>query len=188
MSNFRFQRLAIPDVVLVTPPRFDDSRGWFMESWRDADYREGGIAARFVQDNQSFSAKAGTLRGMHFQSPPAAQAKLVRVVRGSVFDVAVDLRAGSPSFGRWVSATLTADGGEQMFVPRGFAHGFCTLEDAALVAYRVDAYYAPEHDSGVIWNDPDIGIDWPAPDDALLLSDKDKSLPRLRDLGAGLRL
>ena len=134
-----------------------------------------------MQDNQSFSAKRGTIRGLHFQLPPAAQAKLVRVLHGSVYDVAVDLRVGSPTYGRWKGETLTADGGEQLFVPRGFAHAFCTLEPDTIVAYKVDEFYAPASDSGLIWNDPALAIDWPVAPQDVVLSDKDLKLGRFAD-------
>ena len=149
MSNFAVTPLELEGVLLIVPRRRVDARGYFVETYRADVFRDLGIAADFVQDNQSLSAQRGTIRGLHFQTPPAAQAKLVRVIRGAIFDVAVDLRRGSPSFGRWCAATLTAEGGEQIFIPRGFAHGFCTLEPDTEVAYKVDGYYAPEHDSGL---------------------------------------
>jgi len=136
-----------------------------------------------VQDNASYSREAGTIRGLHYQRPPAAQAKLVRVVRGRVLDVAVDLRRGSPSYGRFVAVELTAEGGEQLFVPVGFAHGFCALEPDTEVAYKVSDFYAPQHEAGVIWNDPDIGIEWPLAGGEPVLSDKDTRLPRLAESG-----
>ena len=175
------RNLALPGLIALRPRRFPDARGWFAETYNERTFSAAGISAKFVQDNQSFSAKRGTIRGLHFQLPPAAQAKLVRVLHGSVYDVAVDLRAGSPTYGRWDGDTLTADGGEQLFVPRGFAHAFCTLEPATVVAYKVDDYYAPASDSGLIWNDPTLAIDWPvAPGDAVL-SDKDYRHGRFAD-------
>jgi dTDP-4-dehydrorhamnose 3,5-epimerase len=129
-----------------------------------------------VQDNQAFSSKPGTIRGLHFQLPPSPQAKLIRVLRGSIFDVAVDLRVGSPTFGQWMSERLTAAGGEQMFLPQGFAHGFCTLEPDTEVTYKVDGYYAPQCDSGLVWNDATLNIPWPIGRDDAILSDKDKKL------------
>ena len=135
-----------------------------------------------MQDNQSLSASRGTIRGLHFQALPEPQAKLVRVLKGAIFDVAVDIRRGSPSYGRWCSARLTADGGEQMFVPRGFAHGFCTLEPDTEVAYKVDGYYSPSCDAGLAWDDPEIGIDWPVSPIGAILSERDRKLPRLSDL------
>src|SRR5215207_7888117 len=161
MSKVTGKRLEIEDVFLISPSKFGDRRGYFLETYSLARYREIGIAAVFVQDNQSFSATAGTVRGLHFQSPPAAQAKLVRVLRGSIFDVAVDIRRGSPTYGRWCGSVLSAEGAEQIFIPPGFAHGFCTMESDTEVAYKVDAYYSPECESGVLWNDPALGIDWP---------------------------
>ena len=174
--------LAIPEVLLITPKRHGDARGWFSETWSRRSLAEAGVHADFVQDNQAFSARKGTLRGLHFQTAPHAQGKLVRVLKGAIYDVAVDIRAGSPSYGRWVAAELTADGGEQLFVPRGFAHGYCTLTDDCELFYKVDGLYAPDTEGGVTWNDPDLAIPWPLDGDPVL-SDKDKVLPRLKDLG-----
>ncbi|MFL5077532.1 MAG: dTDP-4-dehydrorhamnose 3,5-epimerase [Microvirga sp.] len=181
MSNFASRPLEISDLVVVVPRRFGDERGYFMETFNRRDLAALGITAEFLQDNQSLSVPASTVRGLHFQLPPAPQAKLVRVLRGSIFDVAVDLRKGSPSYLRWCGVTLSAGGGEQLYVPRGFAHGFCTLEPETEVAYKVDGYYAPECDSGLLWNDPDLGIAWPIESAAATLSDKDRMLPRLRN-------
>jgi len=172
--------LAIPEVRLSGLRRFGDARGYFFESFRAKDHPE----TAFVQDNVSFSAPAGTVRGLHFQSPPFAQAKLVTVLRGAIFDVAVDLRRGSPTYGRWVSAELSAENMRQFFVPRGFAHGFCTLVADTMVLYKTDNYYAPEHDSGILWNDHALGIDWPVEAGAAVLSDKDRVLPRFADLAS----
>src|SRR5262249_15759716 len=144
-------------------------------------------SVRFVQDNQSFSAKRGTIRGLHFQMPPAAQAKLVRVLQGSVYDVAVDLRNGSPTYGHWVARTLTAEGGEQLFLPPGFAHAFCTLEASKMVAYKVDEFYAPGSDSGLIWNDPTLSVAWPISVADVMLSDKDQKLGRFADFVSPFR-
>lgn len=177
MSKFAFEPLAIPAVVLVRPKKFGDARGYFMETWSEAAFAAAGIAAAFVQDNQSLSAARGVVRGLHFQAPPTPQAKLVRVLRGAVFDVAVDLRKGSPSYGRWCAATLTADGAEQLFVPRGFAHGFCTLEPGTEVAYKVDGPYAPDCEGGLAWDDPDLAIAWPIAPEEAQLSGKDAALP-----------
>jgi dTDP-4-dehydrorhamnose 3,5-epimerase len=174
--------LEIEDVKLVRPQRFGDSRGYFVETWRRDRFAASGIDVDFVQDNASFSRLAGTIRGLHFQRPPAGQAKLVRVVRGAVLDVAVDLRRGSPTFGRYVSATLSEEGGEQLFVPEGFAHGFCTLQPDTEIAYKVSAFYSPEHDSGILWNDPEIRVAWPLAGRAPTLSDKDARLPRLAEI------
>lgn len=142
---------------------------------------EAGLEHDFVQDNQAFNAKAGTVRGLHFQQSPHPQAKLVRVLRGEIFDVAVDVRAGSPTYGRWVGAKLTAEGGEQLLVPRGFAHGYCTLTDNCELFYKVDGLYAPQAEGALIWNDPDVGIEWPWSGE-VVLSDKDRVAPRLKDM------
>lgn len=168
-------------VQLIRPRRFGDSRGWFVESWSKNRFAAVGIEIEFVQDNHSMSSQVGTLRGLHFQAPPFAQDKLVRCLRGSIFDVAVDLRKGSPTYGRWVGATLTAEGGEQLLVPIGFGHGFVTLEPDVEVAYKTSNFYSKECDGGVAWNDPDIGIDWPLNGAAAVLSDKDQKQPLLRD-------
>ena len=173
--------LALPEVLLITPRRHGDARGWFSETWSRKSLAAAGLDIDFVQDNQAFNA-SGTVRGLHFQTAPHPQAKLVRVLAGAILDVAVDVRAGSPTRGRWVSARLTAEGGEQLFVPRGFAHGYCTLCDDVMLAYKVDGDYAPQTEGGVIWNDPDLAIDWPVGPDAAVLSDKDLLLPRLADL------
>jgi dTDP-4-dehydrorhamnose 3,5-epimerase len=171
----------LPGIFLLKPRRFTDSRGYFVETYNQRAFAAAGIDMHFVQDNQSFSAKASTIRGLHFQLPPAAQTKLVRAARGRVFDVAVDLRQGSPTFGRWIGVTLTADGGEQLLIPRGFAHAFCTLEDNCEVAYKTDDFYAPKSESGLMWNDPDLRIDWPITPNAAILSDKDSKLGFFRD-------
>jgi dTDP-4-dehydrorhamnose 3,5-epimerase len=176
--------LAIDGVKLFVPRRISDARGYFVETWNRQVFAEAGVDVEFVQDNASFSALAGTVRGLHFQIPPKAQAKLVRIVRGSIFDVAVDLRRSSPSFGRHVSAVLTAEGGEQLFIPAGFAHGLCTLEPDTEVAYKISGAYSPEHDKGIAWNDPDLGIEWPLEGLDPTLSDRDRKLPRLADAGS----
>jgi dTDP-4-dehydrorhamnose 3,5-epimerase len=173
---------AIPAVKLLTPRRFPDQRGWFGETYNRSAFAAAGIDLDFVQDNQSYSAQAGTVRGLHFQRPPFAQDKLVRVLRGAIFDVAVDLRRDSPSYGRHVAVELSAASGQQLLVPAGFAHGFCTLEPDTEVAYKVTAHYAPDHDGGLLWNDPDLAIFWPVGLDAALLSEKDRVLPRLAEL------
>lgn len=178
---------SIPGVLLLKPRYFHDARGYFVETYSALAARDAGLKAEFVQDNQALSLKRGTVRALHFQAPPRAQGKLVRVLRGSIYDVAVDLRVGSADYGRWVAATLTAQGGEQIFVPRGFAHGYCTLEADTEVAYKVDDYYAPECDRGLAWNDPTLDISWPvAPADAVL-SDKDSKLPRFADFTSPFR-
>ena len=167
-------------VLLVRPRRFADQRGWFSESWNRERFSAWGIDADFCQDNHSLSRAVGTLRGLHFQTPPYAQAKLVRCTRGAIFDVAVDIRKASPSWRQWIGAELSAENGDQLFIPAGYAHGFLTLEADSEVMYKVDAAYAPEADGGIIWNDPVLGIGWPlAAGDAPLLSDKDALLPLL---------
>jgi dTDP-4-dehydrorhamnose 3,5-epimerase len=154
-------RFAIPGPVLVVPQRFGDARGFFMETYSARDFAGAGIDCVFVQDNHSLSAERGTVRGLHFQIPPFAQAKLVRVTRGSILDVAVDIRKGSPTFGQHIAVELNAQSGEQLFVPEGFAHGFCTLEPDTEMIYKVSNYYAPEHDAGLHWDDPALKIAWP---------------------------
>jgi dTDP-4-dehydrorhamnose 3,5-epimerase len=178
------QATAIPDVKIITPARFGDHRGFFSEVYNRRALAEAGIDITFVQDNQSYSAERGTLRGLHFQRPPATQSKLLRVLRGAVLDVAVDCRVGSPTFGRHVMVELTAARGDQILCPKGFAHATLTMEPDSEITYKVDAYYAPDHDLGVRWDDPDLAIDWPIPAEQLILSDKDRALPLFRDLPA----
>ena len=169
-------------VQLIDPVRHGDARGWFTETWSRRAFAERGIDLDFVQDNHSLSRPAWTLRGLHFQTPPHAQAKLVRCLRGRIFDVAVDVRDGSPSYGEWGGAELSAENGRQLFVPAGFAHGFLTLEPDCEVAYKVSDVYAPQCDGGIRWDDPSIGIDWPLPAGAAPeLSPKDAVLPLLTD-------
>lgn len=174
--------LDTPEIKLLTPKRFRDTRGFFAETYNKRVLTELGIDVEFVQDNHSLSVAKGTVRGLHFQAPPFAQDKLVRVVRGRILDVAVDIRKGSPTYGQAVSALLSADEGNQIFVPKGFAHGFCTLEPDTEVIYKVSDYYAPDHDLGILWNDPDLGIDWPVREEQAIVADKDKKWPRLREL------
>ena len=176
------RELDLPGVLVLTPRRFGDARGWFSETYNAPAWRKAGVEIDFVQDNHSFSVRQGTLRGLHFQAPPHAQHKLVRCTRGRIWDVAVDFRQGSQTFGRWAGAELTAEKGEQIFVPAGFLHGFVTLTPDCEVVYKVSDLYAPESDGGVIWNDPDLGIDWPIDETQLKLSDKDAKLPRLADI------
>lgn len=176
--------LTIADVRLIAPRRFQDARGYFCETYRRDTFAAAGITADFVQDNESLSVATGTVRGLHFQAPLYAQAKLVRVLAGAVFDVAVDIRTGSPTFGQFVSATLSAEKGEQLFIPEGFAHGFCTLSGNTVLAYKVSAPYSQEHDFGVSWNDPGLAIPWPVADADAVLSDKDTALPRLTDISS----
>ncbi len=171
-------------VLLVRPRRYGDARGWFSESWNAARFADWGIDVSFCQDNHSLSSLGGTLRGLHFQTPPNAQAKLVRCTRGAIFDIAVDIRKASPTYRQWVSAELSAENGDQLFIPAGYAHGFLTLTPDTEVMYKVDAHYAPEADGGIIWNDPALGIDWPLAGAAPLLSDKDAVLPALADAQA----
>ena len=172
----------IPEVLLIQPKRISDPRGYFSETFRREVLVDHGVELEFVQDNESFSVSKGTLRGLHFQSPPFAQAKLVRVIQGAIFDVAVDIRHGSPHYGHHVAVWLDAEEGTQVFIPEGFAHGFCTLEPNTLIAYKVSSYYSPAHDLGLRWNDPAIAIDWPLSEPEIILSDKDKTHPSLTDL------
>jgi dTDP-4-dehydrorhamnose 3,5-epimerase len=173
---------ALPEVRIIVPPRFSDARGFFTETWQREKFHAAGIDVDFVQDNQAHNRDQGTVRGLHFQSPPAWQVKLVRVLRGRLFAVAVDLRRDSPRFGKHAAAELTADGGEQFFVPVGFAFGYCTREAGCDVAYKVGAYYEPSLDRGVAWDDPALGIAWPVDGATAVLSDKDRKHPRLRDV------
>jgi dTDP-4-dehydrorhamnose 3,5-epimerase len=175
-------RLDIPGLLRISARRATDARGYFMETYREAGFRQLGIEAAFVQDNEAMSLEPGTLRGLHFQAPPHAQAKLVRVLSGAIFDVAVDIRAGSPDFGRWVGVRLDAEHGEQLYIPAGFAHGYCTLEPRTVVAYKCDAYYDAPSEGGLLFSDPAIGIDWPMPLERMILSDKDRLLPTLAEL------
>lgn len=168
-------------VVQITPQRFTDTRGWFTETWSAERFEKWGAKAAFCQDNQSVSVKEGTIRGTHFQRTPHAQAKLVRCLKGRIFDVAVDLRRASPTFKEWVGIVLSAERGNQLFIPAGFGHAFVTLEDDCHVAYKVDAYYAPQADGGIRWNDPELAIDWPMSGTVPILSDKDAALPYLAD-------
>lgn len=173
---------AIPAVKVVTPKKFGDHRGFFSETWSQQAFAEAGLDLDFVQDNQSLSAPVGTLRGLHFQSPPFAQDKLVRVTRGRILDVAVDIRASSPSFGQHVAVELSAENWKQLLVPIGFAHGFVTLEPDTEVLYKVTAPYAPQNDRGLAFDDPTLGIDWRLPLSELTLSDKDRKHPRLAEM------
>jgi dTDP-4-dehydrorhamnose 3,5-epimerase len=173
---------AIPEVKEIKPTRRFDPRGFFSEIFREDLLRQHGVDVRFVQENLSLSVERGVVRGLHFQIPPAAQAKLVRVAVGSALDVAVDIRQGSPTYGRHVALVLNADAGNQLFVPEGFAHGFCTLEPNTELVYKVSRYYSPEHDRGLQWDDPALAIAWPVGGDAALLSDKDRRQPPLAEL------
>lgn len=173
---FQFQRMEIPEIVRVTPKRFEDTRGFFLETYKWSDFEAFGLTYSFVQDNLSHSRR-GVLRGMHYQNPPRAQAKLVTVLRGTIFDVAVDIRRGSPTYGQWIGVTLSANNPQMLLVPPGFAHGFCVLSEEADLTYKVSAEYAPDLERGFLWNDPDIGIRWPVSDP--ILSDRDAQLPPL---------
>jgi dTDP-4-dehydrorhamnose 3,5-epimerase len=176
------REFEIPELKLLVPKRFTDPRGFFCETWSDRLFRRDIADVAFVQDNQSLNAKKGTVRGLHFQKPPFAQGKLVRVVRGSILDVAVDIRKESPTYGRHVAIKLDAVEGTQLWVPPGFAHGFSTLEDRTEVFYKVTAYYSADHDAGLLWSDPDLAINWLVDPASVVLSEKDQRLPRLRDL------
>ena len=193
MASFTFTCLAIPAVVLIEPTVFPDERGFFMESYKYSEFSAFGIKERFVQDNHSRSVK-GVLRGLHYQKHPKAQGKLVRVVVGDIFDVGVDIRSargikregniprakGSPTYGKWVGEVLSADNRRMLYIPPGFAHGFCVLSEVAEVLYKTTEEYAPEYDAGIRWNDPEIGIQWPI--EHPILSAKDAALPALRDV------
>ena len=169
-------------LVVICPRRFSDTRGWFSETYNEARFASFGLLTSFCQDNQSYSQPVGTLRGLHFQTPPHAQAKLVRCLRGRIFDVAVDIRQKSPTYGKWLGLELSADNGKQLFIPAGFAHGFVTLEPDCEIAYKVSDYYAPDCDGGIAWDDPTINIQWPIDNVTPVLSDKDAGLPKLKDI------
>lgn len=176
----------IPGVLLLQPRVFSDGRGHFCETYSRRQFAEHGLDVDFVQDNQALSSSAGVVRGLHFQTPPMAQTKLVRVARGAVFDVVVDMRTDSPTFGQWEGFTLTEENFLQVLIPKGLAHGYMTLEPDTLFLYKVDQFHSPVHDGGVAWDDPDLGIAWP--NRAPLLSGKDKGLPRLKDFLSPFRL
>lgn len=179
-----FDTFAIPDVLAIRPRKIGDERGYFAEMFRDDLFQQHAGPVRFVQENQSLSARVGTLRGIHFQTDPHAQGKLVRCTAGAILDIAVDLRVGSPTFSQWVAVELTPDNCTQLWVPAGFGHAFCTLKPDSVVCYKVTDYYSPECDRGVRWDDPAIGIEWPACLDPAALSDKDRVQPLLADLPA----
>ena len=176
---FRFSRADIPDVILIKPEVHYDQRGFFLESYSKKYFEEAGINEEFVQDNHSFSIK-NTLRGLHYQLEPFEQSKLVRCISGEIIDVAVDIRRNSGTFGKFVMVNLSSENKNMLYIPRGFAHGFLVISDYAEVVYKTDNYYSREHERGILWNDDDIGVRWPVPDP--IISDKDKSWPRLRDL------
>lgn len=182
----KFTKLEIPDVVLITPDVHEDARGFFFESYREDEFLKHGISAKFVQDNHSRSQK-GVVRGLHFQIEPKAQAKLVRVVRGEIFDVALDIRKGSPTFGKFVTGMLSEKNRQMLFIPAGFAHGFCVLQDNTEFLYKVSGVYAPEYERGILWNDPTLAIPWPKLDVPYILSPRDKQHPTLKDYQAQLK-
>jgi dTDP-4-dehydrorhamnose 3,5-epimerase len=177
----QIEETSLSGVLILTPRRHGDARGWFMETWNASRMAEAGLDMAFVQDNHSFSAAKGTLRGLHFQSPPRAQDKLVRCTKGAILDVAVDIRAGSPTYGKWVGVELSAGNGRQLLAPKGFLHGFVTLTEDTEVQYKCTDLYSPENDGAVRWDDPAIGIDWGV--SAPILSDKDAKAPLLADIG-----
>lgn len=178
--SFDFKKLEIPEVILVTPKVFSDSRGFFMQNYQYSVFCENGIKDRFVQDNLSHSVK-GVLRGLHYQKNPAAQAKLVSVIQGEIFDVAVDMRKDSPTYGKWVGEYLSSENKKSLYIPCGFAHGFCVLSDEVYFTYKVSHEYAPAEDRGFLWNDSDINILWPKEIENPILSEKDTNQPLLRD-------
>lgn len=177
-----FNRLAIPEVIEILPPRFGDHRGFFSEVFKRSAFEAEDIHIDWVQDNQSLSAEPGTVRGLHFQAPPFAQAKLVRVMRGAIYDVAVDIRKGSPSYGQSVACEISAEKWNQLLIPAGFAHGFMTLKPDTEVFYKVDAPYSPESEGAILWNDPALGIEWPDIGAEPVLSGKDRVAPLLADI------
>ncbi len=179
MGKFVFEKTAIEGVCVISPTAYGDARGYFMETYNQQDFAAAGITAAFVQDNQSKSRK-GVLRGLHFQKNHP-QAKLVRVISGEVFDVAVDMRKGSETFGKWVGVVLSGENKKQFFVPRGFAHGFLVLSETAEFAYKCDDFYHPEDEGGILWEDPEIGVEWPVIGCDPVLSEKDQRLPCLRN-------
>ncbi|MEO0882747.1 MAG: dTDP-4-dehydrorhamnose 3,5-epimerase [Pseudomonadota bacterium] len=182
MGKIDVRTFDIEGPALITPKRFGDARGYFCETWSDADWRAADLpSVQWVQDNEALSSTRGTVRGLHFQAPPSAQAKLLRAIRGEIFDVAVDIRKGSATYGKSVSAILTSSGGEQLFVPRGFVHGYQTLTSDTLVAYKCDGAYDPSAEGGLLWSDDDLDFDWPITDGAIL-ADRDMTWPRLQQL------
>lgn len=179
-----FENFDLAGPIAIRPIRHGDARGYFAETFRADLFADAVDSVDFVQENESLSAKVGTVRGLHFQVGPFAQGKLVRCAVGAVLDVAVDIRVGSPSYGRWIAVELSAQNGSQLWIPPGFAHGFCTLEPDTVLAYKVTAYYSHEHDRGLAWDDPAIGVTWPAVADRSTLSAKDRVQPKLAELGA----
>lgn len=185
--TMNFENCDIRDIVLVIPQRFGDARGYFSETFRQDLFVRNVADVQFVQDNRSMSAAVGTVRGLHFQLEPKAQGKLVSCTAGALLDVAVDIRTGSPTYGKFVAEELSAENGRQLWVPPGFAHGFCTLLPNTEISYKVTDYYSAEHDRGLLWNDPALGIDWPVEAENAVLSEKDKKQPKLADLGEVFR-
>ncbi|NHC43335.1 dTDP-4-dehydrorhamnose 3,5-epimerase [Bacillus sp. MM2020_1] len=174
----KVNKTLFDEVKIITPTIFSDDRGFFMETFNFVQLKNCGIENNFIQDNHSLSVEKGTIRGLHFQTHPKAQTKIVRVICGSIFDVVVDIRGGSSTFGKWYGIELSAENKKQLLIPKGFAHGFCTLENNTEVVYKVDEYYMPEFDRGIIWNDEGINIDWPTYNP--ILSEKDKNQPKLK--------
>ena len=176
---FSFEKTAIEDVIVITPRVFNDDRGFFMETYKSSDFINNGIKKDFVQDNHSKSSK-GVLRGLHYQKAPKAQAKIVRCIKGAIFDVAVDIRKGSKTYGKWVGVELTEENKKMLYIPAGFAHGFCVRSEIAEICYKSSDEYSPENDRGIMWNDPEIGIDWNL-DSEPIISEKDAKHPLLKD-------
>ena len=179
----QFQSTKIPDVILIEPKGFSDDRGYFYESYTEKLFKENGIDQDFVQDNETLSSK-GVIRGLHVQIAPAGQAKLIRVVEGEIFDVAVDLRKGSPTLGQYVGEILSSENKKMLYIPEGFAHGYCTLKDNTKVLYKVSGFYSPENERGIIWNDSTVQVSWPKLNGHFVISEKDKKLPTFKELGA----
>jgi dTDP-4-dehydrorhamnose 3,5-epimerase len=175
-------KLEIPDVLLIQPRRLEDARGYFVEVLHEKIFRMNVADVHFVQDNEAMSATTGTIRGLHFQKPPAAHGKLIRVLNGAIYDVAVDIRHGSPSYGKHVSVILDAAAGHMLWIPPGFAHGYCTLKNDSIVAYKITDFYSAEHDAGIAWNDPQLEINWPINFNHAIVSEKDRLLPLLADI------
>lgn len=181
----RVERLAIPEILLIQPDRKGDHRGWFCESYRADALAEAGLDIVFCQDNMAYSAQSGVVRGLHWQEPPHAQDKLIQVLDGAIFDVVVDIRRNSPTFGRHVAVELTAQSGRQLLAPRGFAHGYCTLQPDTRVFYKTSAYYNPQAEAGLAWNDPALGVDWPVREAQAVLSERDRQWPPFSQLRSG---
>jgi len=180
MPDLDVRALRIPDIKVITARKWNDHRGWLSETFSRRAFAEAGLPFDFFQDNQSFSIEPGTVRGLHYQTTPWAQDKLIRVLSGRIYDVVVDIRRASTTFLQWISYELSADNGHQIFVPAGFAHGFCTLEPSTQVLYKVTNFYAPDHERGIRWNDPELAIDWPINEDRAIISEKDAVLPLVR--------